>query len=194
LTKEILKQIITFKKQFKESFGYDIIPCRTNKIYHYFEVVNNTKIVSKEALQYIYGNDCISLFNFFRSNNKLLPKVLDENKYFFIFEYLEGEIMVDITKEDFDYLEQFQGLEFYPFVNSLYSNLIRTSNGIKLIDLKHLDNKVTNLPNKIKDTLIVYMNNEDNNVSDLYIRDDKYLDEILEVLIKDYFIINIKKV
>jgi len=194
LTKEILEQIITFKKQFKENFDYDIIPCRTNKIYHYFEIVNDTKVVSKDALKEIYQDDCIELFKFFRSNNKLLPMLLNETNNFFIFEYLEGEVMIDIAKEDFDYLEQFEGSEFYPFVNSLYSNLIRTSNGIKLMDLKHLDNKVTNLPDKIKDTLIVYMNNNDNNISNLYVRDEKYLDDILEILIEDYHIMNVIKI
>jgi len=194
LTKVLLKQVLLYKQQFREDFERNVIPKNTTKIFHYFEIIDDTKVVSKEALELIYEDKLYNLFDFLRSGNKLLPKLLKETEHFFIFEYLRGDIMRNVTKEDFDYLEQFQGIEFYPFINPLYTNLIRTKDGIKLIDLKHLDNKVVDLPEHLKETMCVYMGNEEKNISKLYIRDLKHIDEIQSILSKDYYNIEIEEI
>lgn len=191
LNKIKIKQMINFKKNFYSDFGLEIELKQTDKIFHYFEIydgsLKKTKIVHKKSLQEIYGYDGSDLFEFFRSNNELLPQLLKETDNFFIFEFLEGEILTSITSEDFNYLERFENEEFYPFINSLYYNLIRLEDGkIKLIDLKHLDNKICNIPEHLKQNLIVFLYNIDNKISNLYIRKEKYLDEILNILEKDY--------
>ena len=186
-----LSQMINFKKEFKKDFGFDIDIKQDKKVYHYFEIfpgkLRKTKVVRKKSLQDIYGYNCEDLFNFFRKNDELLPQLLGETENFFIFEYLEGDLITDINYEDFKYLKRFEGYEFYPFINSLYTNLIRLKDGtIKLIDLKHLDSKICNIPEYLKKNLIVFLYNKENKIGNLYIDNKIYLNEILEILKKDY--------
>lgn len=192
-------QMVRFKTEFFEDFSGEIKILHQEKNYHYFEiyegVMRKTKVVNKQSLREIYGYDCEDLFDFFRTNNELLPLLYGETEHFFLFEYIEGEPIRNITKEDFNYLEKFEGLEFYPFFNSLYTNLIRQEDGkIKLIDLKHLDNKVCNIPDYLKDNLIVFLYNKEDRISNLYIKNKKYIEEILNILEKDYDNIRIMEI
>jgi len=191
INKTKVKQIIEYKKEFNLDFGLNIDIKQNRKLFHYFEIydgyLKKTKVVRKKSIQEIYEYDCEDLFNFFRSEDELLPTLLGESKHFFIFEYVEGELVKSITKEDFKYLERFESYEFYPFINSLYTNLIRLEDGsIKLADLKHLDNKICKIPEYLKENLIVFLYNKEDRVSNLYIKDEKYIDEIFEILEKDY--------
>ena len=193
------RQMVRFKVEFFEDFSSSIPIKQNNKRYHYFEIydgiLRKTKVVNKESLREIYGYDCEDLFEFFRSGDDLIPQLLDESEHFFIFEYIEGDILTDIKIENFEYLKKFRNHEFYPFLNSLYSNIIRLKDGsIKLVDLKHLDFKICNYPEYLKKSLIVFLYNKENKVSKLYIEEDKYLDEILGILKKDYDNIQIIKV
>ena len=191
-------QMVRFKSEFYKDFSKYIKIEQSTKKYHYFEiydgVISKTKIVNKQSLREIYQYDCEDLFNFFRSNNELLPQLLYETTHFFIFEYVEGELVKNITIEDFNYLQKFEDLEFYPFVNSLYTNLVRKpDNTIKLIDLKHLDFKICNIPEYIKKDLIIFLYNKEDKVSKLFIKSTKYLDEKIRILERDYHNIEVIK-
>ncbi len=181
-----MKRMVNFKEQYFLDFNKVIVLKIPKKVYFYFQVINDMKVVSKEALIDIYGYDCEDLFEYFRSNNKLMPYLIEETKHFFVFEYLTGEILKDITKADFDYLRQFENAEFFPFHNSLYTNIIRLSNGnIKLIDFKHLDNKITKLPKHLTENMFVFMSYKDE--SGLYIDDTTNIEEIKKILSIDYY-------
>jgi len=184
-----LHQMLSFKQRFLEDFGRPVSLDMNDKIYFYFQKVEGTKVVSKEALQQIYEYDCEDLFDFLRSGNPLLPCLIEETRHFFVFEYLHGEVLESITADDFREIERLTaGSEYTPFHNSMYTNIIKTGGKIKLIDFKHLDNKIT----EVDIDTFVFMHNNKNKICDLYIRNFDDLDSIMELLEKDYDLTNLK--
>jgi hypothetical protein len=109
-----------------------------------------------------------------------LPKLLDNNDKFFVYEYMEGEPINTVTTDEFFTLKlHHEDLQLTPFYNSMTYNLIRTSNGVKLVDLKHFENK-KDLP------FFVYLYNKDHGINKLYIEEHSVLDKAMQHLAFDY--------
>jgi hypothetical protein len=170
------------RDDFKRLYDLDCVPF-TRKIYFYFFVHNNKKYVHKRALQFVYSNadtytqdidpslcyinkqitpvDVCGFLEFYQGN--LLPKLLESNDSFLVYEYIPGDPIDSISYDEFYFLKaQHDQMEFTPFYNSMTYNLIRNSNEIKLIDLKHFEPKDSK-------PFFLYLYNEDNRVNTLYV-------------------------
>jgi hypothetical protein len=172
----------------------------TNKIYFYFFTYEQKKYVHKQALKFVYSNAdtytteidplyCnliksivpVDVCNFLETyTGTLLPKLLENNDKFFVYEYTEGNSIETITSDEFFTLKNHhENMQLTPFYNSMAYNLIRTSNNIVLIDLKHFENK-KRLP------FFVYLYNKNHGVNRLYTEEHTNLDEIVQHLALDY--------
>jgi len=110
----------------------------------------------------------------------LLPKLLENNDKFFVYEYTEGNSIETITSDEFFNLKNHhENMQLTPFYNSMAYNLIRTTNDIVLVDLKHFENK-KKLP------FFVYLYNKNHGVNRLYTEEHNNLDEIVQHLALDY--------
>jgi hypothetical protein len=187
------------RDDFKRIYGLDHTPF-TRKIYFYFFEHNNKKYVHRRALQFIYSNadtyttevdpyycyltkqkQPVDIFAFLESyQGNLLPKLLESNDSFLVYEYWEGDPVESVTEQEFHYLKlQHKQLELTPFYNSMTYNLARNGNQIKLIDFKHFELK-DNKP------FFLYLYNEDNRVNTLYIEQGTDIDTIVNHLGIDY--------
>jgi hypothetical protein len=193
---ELIKQA---RQDFLDIYGINHTPF-TRKIYFYFFVHNNLKYIHKPSLDFVYSNaetwttirnpDCCGLAKEFETldlypflelyNGDLLPKLVDHNSKFIVYQYVEGEPIESITEHEFFYLRvENSKLLLTPFYNSMAYNLVRTSNGIKLIDFKHFEPK-DNKP------FFIYLYNEQNRVNTLYIEQGTPLKPIIAHLEIDY--------
>jgi hypothetical protein len=187
------------KQDFKKLYKLDCNPF-TRKIYFYFFKHEHKKYVYKDALKFVYSNAdtytkepdpryCelspqytpVDVCNFLESTkNPLLPRLIDSDKSFLIFEYVLGTPIDFVTKQEFEFIEEHsRALPLTPFYNSMTYNLIRTTNSIKLVDFKHFEYKI-NLP------FFLYFYNKDNLINRLFIRKYSNLDSILSHLGIDY--------
>ena len=187
------------RDDFKRIYGLDHTPF-TRKIYFYFFEHNNKKYVHRRALQFIYSNadtyttevdpyycyltkqkQPVDIFAFLESyQGNLLPKLLESNDSFLVYEYWEGDPVESVTEQEFHYLKlQHKQLELTPFYNTMTYNLARNGNQIKLIDFKHFELK-DNKP------FFLYLYNEDNRVNTLYIEQGTDIDTIVNHLGIDY--------
>jgi hypothetical protein len=199
LTKRKVDLIKQAKQDFLDIYGIDYTPF-TRKIYFYFFVYNNLKYIHKLSLDFVYSNaetwtttsspdscglskefETLDLYPFLESyTGDLLPKIVDHNSKFIVYQYVEGEPIDSITEQEFFYLRfEHSKLLFTPFYNSMTYNLIRTSSGIKLVDFKHFEPK-DNKP------FFVYLYNEQNRVNTLYIEQGTLLKSIIAHLEIDY--------
>lgn len=196
-----IKQINKAISDFGELYNEKISPFTRKKIFYFFKH-NNIKFIHKNSLRKYYTNlDTYSydietknycnlndknnikemednfnnVMQYIKSGPELLPQY-KETENFLYTEYIDGEVLSSITKEDFYYLKEMIN-EFTPFYNSMAYNLIKKDNKIYLIDIKHLE-KVDNKP------FFIYMYNKDHGINNLYV-DSKY-DEIIEFLSSDY--------
>lgn len=191
---EKLKSIVEFKNQYLKDFGKKIVINNNKKYFFYFQQCGDKKIVSKSSLQNIYMNDCAGLFNFFRQKNSFLPKLCAETKHFFIFEWVGGETLHRISKEDFDILSEITLPDkFWPFCNSLYTNIVKTPEGIiNIVDLKHFDFGNCDVHDNVIQHFWVFMHNEKAGVNTLYIKNVEHLPDIQMMLQVDYDISNME--
>jgi hypothetical protein len=188
------------QQDFLNLYGKECNPF-TRKVYFYFFVQDNKKYIHKKALQFIYTNAetytsevdpyyCNLTKSVTPAPNvepflseysgSLLPRLLEDNDKFFVYEYVNGHPIESVSLEEFYYLKlQHDSLDFTPFYNSMTYNLIRTDESIKLIDFKHFDHK-KDLP------FFVYLYNEDNRVNTLYIEKNTDTDSIAGYLGIDY--------
>lgn len=182
LTQSKVQFIKEARDDFKRIYGLDHTPF-TRKIYFYFFEHRNKKYVHKRSLKFIYSNadtyttevdpyycnltkqttpvDVITFLE--RYQGQLLPKLLENNDSFLVYEYWPADPVDSVTSDEFWYLKgQHERLELTPFYNSMTYNLARNDNQIKLIDLKHFEPKDSK-------PFFLYLYNEENNVNTLYI-------------------------
>jgi hypothetical protein len=193
---ELIKEV---KQSLLDLYGIDSTPF-TRKIYFYFFIYNNKKYVYKKALNFVYSNaetyttaldptmchltkeiDPVRICEFLENYcGNLLPKLLEINDKFLVYEFEVGEPVDSITQLEFITLrDHVETMSLTPFYNSMTYNLVRGPNGIKLIDLKHFEVK-DNKP------FFVYLYNKDNGVNLLYVIKDTVIDSILQHLNIDY--------
>ena len=182
-----------------ELYNIDYTPF-TRKIYFYFFIYEQKKYVHKESLEFVYSNaetytedidpyycnltKCIlpvDVCNFLESySGTFLPKLLDSNNTFLVYEYVNGDPIESVNQTEFFTLKlHHEAMELTPFYNSMTYNLIRTEKDVILVDLKHFENK-KDLP------FFVYLYNKDNCVNRLYIESTSDLDSIKQHLALDY--------
>jgi hypothetical protein len=200
----LIKSKVDLIKEAQEDFfnlyGKECKPF-TRKIYFYFFIQDNKKYIHKKSLRFIYSNaetytkevdpyycnltksldPAPDVEPFLSSyDGELLPKLLEDNDKFFVYEYFEGDPVDAITADEFQHLKaQDSEVPFTPFYNSMTYNLARNAETIKLIDFKHFDPR-QNLP------FFVYLYNEDNRVNTLYIEKNTDTDAIVGHLGIDY--------
>ena len=203
LTQSKVRLIKQARKDLLDLYNIDYTPF-TRKIYFYFFELDGKKYVHKESLQFVYSNAetyTKEVDPFYCSLTKeyvptpvckfletytgnALPKLLDNNDKFLVYEYIDGEPVDSITSEEFyQLLEYHNEFDFTPFYNSMTYNLARTNNSIKVIDLKHFECKI-NMP------FFIYLYNEDNDINRLYIQEDTDLRPIVTHLSIDYPVAN----
>jgi len=187
------------RRDFKRLYGLDCSPF-TRKIYFYFFVHDNKKYIHKHALQFIYSNAgtytndidpqicqltkqitpvdvCKFLENY---TGSLLPKLIESNDSFLVYEYYPGDPVDNIAPAEFNYLKtQHEQLSLTPFYNSMTYNLIRNADQIKLVDLKHFEPKDTR-------AFFLYLYNETNRVNTLYVEKSTDIKPIIAHLAIDY--------
>ena len=172
----------------------------TRKIYFYFFIHEQKKYVYKRALNFVYTNadtytneinpsycnltkslSPVNICKFLETyTGTLLPKLIDNNDKFFVYQYIEGNPIDSVTNNEFFNLKaHHESMELTPFYNSMAYNLVRTTNDIKLVDLKHFESK-KNLP------FFVYLYNKNHGVNRLYTEEHTNLDEIVQHLALDY--------
>jgi len=182
-----------------ELYKIDYTPF-TRKIYFYFFELNNKKYVHKEALRFVYSNAktyttevdpfyCnltksivpVNVCSFLETyTGTLLPKLVDNNDKFFVYEYVSGNPIDTVSSDEFFILKaHHENMELTPFYNSMIYNLVRTENDVILVDLKHFESK-KDLP------FFVYLYNKDNGVNSLYIEKHSGLDKVVQHLALDY--------
>jgi|688.fasta_scaffold504815_2 hypothetical protein len=187
------------KKDLFDVYGIHHTPF-TRKIFFYFFILGNKKYVHKESLRFVNSNAetyttdlnpyYCSLKKEFepfdpepfleKYNGNLLPKLLDNNDKFFVYEYVEGDLVTDLNiKEFYNLKEKILDIKITPFYNSMAFNLVRTVDDIKLIDFKHLEKK-KNLP------FFVYFYNLKNCINRLYIESKNDLYKVTNLLKTDY--------
>lgn len=199
----LINSKVQFIKQarddFKRIYGLDHTPF-TRKIYFYFFEHDNKKYVHKQSLKFIYSNAdtyttevdpyyCyltkvkhpVDVFAFLETyTGTLLPKLLENNDSFLVYEYWPAEPVDYVTSDEFWYLKnQHNELLFTPFYNSMTYNLARNGNQIKLIDLKHFEHKDSK-------PFFLYLYNEQNSVNTLYVEKGTDTTSIMEHLTIDY--------
>jgi len=190
---------------FKEEFNIDI-KIFTKKMFYYFTIHNNIKYIHKESFLFYLNNgdtftydiipwkcniDSLNTFDFMyndivkllKSNNNLIPHIRESNN-FYMYDFVEGEPIIDISvKEFFELRKFFNENTIIPFYNSMCFNIVRTLNGLKIIDLKHFERK-DNKP------FYIYLNNDKYNINTLYIEETSDLELVLKHLRRDYTITN----
>lgn len=188
------------KQDFLDIYGVDYTPFTRKKFFYFFEY-NSKKYIHRKSLRFIYTNaDTYAnemdpyycaltklitphdvedfLINY---QGTLLPKLVEVNDKFLVYEYFDGEPVDRITESEFEYLKaQHDNLQLTPFYNSMTYNLCRNRRVIKLIDFKHFEKK-EELP------FFLYLYNQDNCVNTLYVgKDEADADKIYFHLEKDY--------
>lgn len=199
LIKSKVELIKEARQDFFDLYGIDYTPF-TRKAFFYFFVYNDKKYVHKKSLEFVYSNAdtwtrekdpiCCELTKQISPPNvvgflssytgTLLPPLVENNEKFLVFEYMLGQAVDSVTSDEFYYInQQHEKLQLTPFYNSMAYNLSRNQNIIKLIDLKHFEQK-QNLP------FFLYMYNEQNCVNTLYIKTNTDTSRIVRHLSKDY--------
>lgn len=199
LIKSKVELIKEAKQDFLNLYGVDYTPF-TRKIYFYFFEHGNKKYIHRKSLRFVYTNadtytqEVDPYFCFLSKvinppnvekflieyKGDLLPKLIEVNDKFLVYEYFEGDPVDNITLQEFKYLEkQHDIMHLTPFYNSMTYNLCRNKASIKLIDFKHFELK-KDLP------FFLYLYNEQNCVNTLYIQSNSNIDKIREHLIVDY--------
>ena len=194
-----IKYINQAKKDLFELYGINYTPF-TRKIFFYFFIFKGKKYVHKESLRFVNSNaetytrssdpyycnlkkefEPLNIEPFLEKyTGNLLPKLLENNDKFFVYEYVEGDPVVDINSDEFYNLKsKIDDVEITPFYNSMAFNLIRTPEDIKLVDFKHLEKK-TNMP------FFVYFYNKEFNINSLHLSKQEDLTEVKKLLSIDY--------
>jgi len=199
LIKSKVELIKEAKQDFLNLYGIDHTPF-TRKIYFYFFEYGGKKYIHRKSLRFVYTNadtytrevDPYFCFLFkvttppdveqflIEYEGDLLPKLIEVNDKFLVYEYFEGDPVDNITAQEFEYLRtQHNTMQLTPFYNSMTYNLCRNETNIKLIDFKHFETK-KDLP------FFLYLYNEQNCVNTLYVQSNSDIDKIKEHLIFDY--------
>lgn len=184
-----------------EDFG-EPIEGFTRKLFFYFFVKDGYKYIHKDSLRAVYSNaDTYSSDeytpNYCLINNKpnsanfdiimdyiinggsLIPMVKDIGK-FLVHPMEQGEILTEVNESEFFELKNIAKDEPYtPFYNSMCYNLIKTKEGVKLIDFKHFE-KNDGKP------FFIYMNNYKSKINKLYIEHGENIEDVREHLAMDY--------
>jgi hypothetical protein len=197
IIKSKVEKITRAKKDFYDLYGKKLTPF-TRKDFFYFFIHNNKKYLHKESLDFVYSNadtftnniepNCcdiydkkspLKIYDFLRNyKGKLLPKLLEENEKFLVYEYVNGNPIISINKEEYEFLKQcHDNMILTPFYNSMAHNLISTECGLKLVDFKHFEEKGDK-------PFFVYFFNEKFKVNELHFS-ERLLD-IQNHLKKDY--------
>ena len=171
----------------------------TRKTFFYFFIQDDKKYIHKKSLNFVYTNancyiddvdpshcsltkhDPVDVCSFLETyKGKLLPKLIENNPMFFVYEFYEGDPITSINKEDFFFLkEQHESLPLTPFYNSMTYNIVRGKDGLKLVDFKHFEEKDTK-------PFFVYMYNELQSINHLFVEEGTDINPIVEHLEKDY--------
>lgn len=199
LTNSKVKFIKQARNDFKRIYGLDFTPF-TRKIYFYFFVYDNKKYVHKSSLKFVYSNGetytkqqdpyfCyltkqivpVNVLEFLSNyQGTLLPRLIENNDSFLVYQYFPGQAVETITANEFRYLnDQHNAMSLTPFYNSMAYNLVRNGAEIKLVDFKHFEPKDSK-------PFFIYLFNEDNRVNTLYIEKGTILWPIIEHLSIDY--------
>ena len=194
-----VKYIKQAKQDLKDLYNIDYTPF-TRKNFFYFFVIDGKKFVHKESLNFVNSNaetytrsrdpffcalkkefEPFDIQNFLENyQGSLLPTMLENNDKFFVYEYLQGEPVVDINSTEFHILkEKIKDMSVTPFYNSMTYNLVRTKTDIKLVDFKHLEKK-TEIP------FFVYFYNKEYNINTLHFSQCDDLKLIKNILSVDY--------
>lgn len=199
LTKSKVNQIRQARADFNEIYKIECSPF-SRKIYFYFFIHNNKKYVHKESLKFVYSNadtyttdidpnscgltkqfEPINVIEFLEAyTGKLIPRLLEKNSKFLVYEYFEGIPIDYITAAEFYKLkDEYHKTELTPFYNSMAFNLVRSDNDIKLVDLKHFEIK-DNKP------FFIYLYNEEFRLNTLYVEHSTDLRAVIDHLNIDY--------
>jgi hypothetical protein len=199
LTNSKVQFIKEARADFKRIYDTEYTPF-TRKIYFYFFEHSGKKYIHKRALKFVYTNadtytqdrdpnlcyltkqttpvDVCAFLESYQGN--LLPKLLENNDSFLVYEYCAGDPIDSISDDEFYFLkDQHIQLELTPFYNSMTYNLVRTASGIKLIDFKHFEFKDAK-------PFFLYLYNKDNRVNTLYVEKGTNIGPIMNHLGIDY--------
>jgi hypothetical protein len=186
-------------QDFEKDFGRKPKTFFTKKDNFYFIVDYyddmKTKFIHKKSLKMIYTNYDTYTYDLEPETCYLtkqykpfdlcqlgLPEI---SKNFYAVTWLEGEIVMNISKEDFYHLKnKWNDKKFTPFYNQMLFNLIRNAEGIFIIDYKHFEYS-KDLP------FFIYFYNKDFNVNKLYCEKNikkEDLEKIKKHLRKDYVV------
>lgn len=186
-------------RQAQSDFGhipyYDMF---TPKNFFYFFKHDGMKFIHKESLRLCYTNGdtyseeidtpnycCIDADRNIKVPeltfmNPLMPELMVDTEKFYIMDYVQGDACTDITEDEFFYLKNnrdFGG--FTPFYNSMAFNLVRSPQGLKLIDMKHFE-PIDEKP------FFIYMYNKKFQINTLYVEQGTDLSSVLNHLNRDY--------
>ena len=144
---------------FEQLYGKHVTPF-TRKQYFYFIVDGGKKYVHKHSLRYIYSNrdtfvmdeglnycrlakefEPIDIIHILETRQlAFMPQLIESNEHFLVYDYVSGTLMQSLTNSDYYECKQIHSQSpLTPFYNSINDNLIKTNDGIKLIDFKQLD-------------------------------------------------------
>jgi hypothetical protein len=178
----------------------------TRKQFFYFITHDNKKYIHKRSLQFVYTNadtytsdirpnwcdlkkkiepcDIIAFLESYTGD--LLPKLIESNKKFLVYEYWNGIPIDSIEPGEFAFLKhQHEQGTLTPFYNSMCYNLVRGNDGTRLVDFKHFEFRDSK-------PFFLYFYNDTNAVNTLYIEADTPLESIIEHLRIDYPILDAK--
>jgi hypothetical protein len=172
----------------------------TRKLHFYFFIHEDKKYVHKESLRFVYSNadtytrdtdpticnlykefDPLDPFPFLESyTGELLPKLIDVNDKFLVYEYFNGDPIEHLSEDEFYWLyTEHNKNDLTPFYNSMTYNIVRNGQTLKLVDLKHFEVKD-------KKPFFVYLYNEENGVNTLYIKKSTEMEPVVNHLGIDY--------
>jgi hypothetical protein len=185
-------------EDFKKDFRLKPDTFFTEKDNFYFIKKSNKKYIHKKSLKMIYTNYDTYTYDLEPETCKI-QKIFDEKdifdfdlldfpqtEHFYISPWIDGETVLDITKNDFYYLKNlYKDKTYTPFYNQMLFNLIKNQKGIHIIDYKHFEYK-KDLP------FFIYFYNKEYKINTLYYEKD--LEKIKEHLKKDYPIQEAKNV
>lgn len=186
------------KRDFKLLYGEEC-EAFTQKLFFYFIISNGKKYIHKRALNFVYTNadtytDHVDPYfcNLSRmhvpnicqfletTTHPLLPRLVDSNQYFLVFDHVEGSPVDHINREEFFTLKQAHlSMNLTPFYNSMTYNIVRNVQGLRLIDFKHFEEKD-------EKPFFVYMYNKDNNINTLYMEEGVDDTAVIKHIARDY--------
>ena len=191
------------QSDFNRLYGKHVTPFN-RKQYFYFIADGGRKYVHKPSLQYVYTNRdtfthdegleyChltkeftpIDIINILETQQlPFMPKLIDVNDSFLVYEYVEGEPMHTVSSHTYNECKRIHlSSPLTPFYNSVNDNLLLTDDGITLIDFKQLD------PIDPAQPFYVYVRAP--HYTELHVDVDVCTDDIVQLLDEEFSTLNL---